>query len=70
MALKVDLDPSLHRVLMIGLLLFFEILLGNLVVLLQDGKMPTEIQTVTILCVAGLQVVTYFLTFLRKEEEE
>lgn len=67
--MKVDLDPSYRKVIAIGILLFFETLLGNIVVQLQTGEPPTQLQTLTILCVAGLSLVTYFLTFLKKEEE-
>ena len=70
MGWKVDLDPTYRRVVVIGVLIFLETLLGNLMVLLQEGALPTPIQALTIACVAGLSLVTYFLAFLRKEEEE
>ena len=65
--LKFDLDPSVARVVAIAILLFFESLLGGLLVILQKGGTPDMQQFVTILSVAGLALITYLLTFLRGE---
>jgi len=70
MKLKFDLDPKKNKVILIGVLLFLETLLGNVLVILQSGSLPTPIQGLTILSVASLSLVTYFLAFLRKEQEK
>lgn len=70
MKLKFDLDPKKNKVILIGVLLFLETLLGNVLVILQSGSLPMPIQVLTILCVASLSLVTYFLAFLRKEQEK
>lgn len=69
MKLKFDLDPSLRKVVAIGILIFMESLLGGLLILSQEGTLPSLVQWITILTVAGLALVTYFLTFLRSESE-
>ena len=66
---KVDFDPTPRKVLLIALLLFIESLLGAIVIQAQEGSFPTPIQWMVIVCVAGLQLVTYLLEFLRSEEE-
>jgi len=68
--LKFDLDPTIGKVIGIGLLLFFEALLGGFLLILQRGTQPTWLEIATVLCIAGISIVTYFLTFLRGEVEE
>ena len=67
--MKVDLDPTPRKVLIIALLSFLEILLGGILTQLATGQMPTEIQWMIIICTAGLQLVTYLSEFLKAEEE-
>lgn len=66
--LKFDLDPSLPRVVMIGVLLFIINLAGNIVVITEGGDYPTELQWITMLCLALITICAYFLEFLKKEE--
>jgi len=68
--LKFELDPTVPRVVTIGILLFFEALIGGILVVLNDGAMPTNVQWLTILLVAALTIVTYYLSFLRTGETE
>jgi len=50
-------------------LLFLDALLLNLLAVLQQGRLPTEVQWATFLTIATLQLVTYLSGFLRKEEK-
>jgi len=68
--MKFDLDPSLTKVAVMGMLLFIETFLGSLLVILNEGKMPSLIQFCTMLAVACLAIVTYFLTFLHTGDTE
>lgn len=66
--MKFDLDPSLSRVMLIGLCIFLETLLGAVIIQMQEvGKVPDLDSLVLILMVAALQLVTYVATFLRKD---
>ena len=67
--MKVDFDPTPRKVLLIALLLFLESLLGAVIIQAQEGNFPTPLQWMVIVCVAGIQLVTYLLEFLRSEEE-
>jgi len=62
---RLDLDPTIARVVVIAILLFCESLLGGILVVLNQGTMPTLVQFCTILCVALLTLVTFLLTFFR-----
>jgi len=66
--LRFDPNPSWRRVVIIGLLLFFEAVLINLLTVLQAGRWPTPVETATFVTVGLIQLVNYFLGFLRKEE--
>ena len=68
--MRFDLDPTLTRVVLIGVLLFLEAFIGGGIVILTEGNMPTPTQWLTIIFVAALTIVTYFLSFLRGEETE
>jgi hypothetical protein len=49
---------------MIGLLLFGEAIVAPTIIVTQQGNMPTLDQFVTIILVAFLQLISYFLVFL------
>jgi len=65
--LKFDLDPPLTKVILLGFLVFVETLIGGILVIVNEGGFPTTLQWFTILLVALLTLVTYFLTFLRTD---
>ena len=67
--MKFDLDPTFGRVIVIGLLEFFIALMGGLLVIVQEGEMPSPVQCVTIFIVAAIALCVYFVTFLRGETE-
>jgi len=62
-------NPGYGRVIAIGILIFLEALLVPLYGQLTQGTWPTPIQIATFLVAASLTLVTYWLGFLRKEEE-
>jgi heme/copper-type cytochrome/quinol oxidase subunit 4 len=64
-SVTLDLDPTKNKVIAMALLTFAEALVGGTFIILQGGEFPTPIQIVTILCFALMQLITYFLTFLR-----
>jgi len=65
---KLDLDPSLTRVCLVGLLLMAELVLIKLVEILSQNRAPTVVEIALFLCLGLLQLVTYILAFLRKDE--
>ena len=70
MTLKFNLDPSLSRVVLTALLEFAIVSLGAVLVLLQEGNMPNEIQIVTIVVMASLGLLTSLQQFVKLEETE
>ena len=68
--IKFDLDPTVPKVVLIGICIFIEALIGGILVITNEGKMPNPIQWLTILCVATLATVLHFSTFLRGEEKK
>jgi len=64
-----DWNPVPKRVILIGILIFIEAILANTLIILQLGRFPNPVEAATILCVALLQLTTYFLGFLRRGEE-
>jgi len=67
--LRFDPNPGVGRVVAIGILLFLEALLLNLLAVLQQGRMPSAVEWTTFVTIALLQLVTYMLGFLRREEK-
>jgi len=67
--LRFDPNPGVGRVAAIGTLLFLEALLLNLLAVLQEGRMPSSVEWTTFVTIAMLQLVTYVLGFLRREEK-
>jgi len=66
--LRFDQNPGYRRVVAIGVLLFLEAVLLNLVAVLQAGRWPTPVEIALFISLGLVQLVTYFLGFLRKEE--
>lgn len=66
--LEFNTDPSFTRVLLIAFLLMLELILVKLAEILGSGRQPTEIELEYLLVLGLLQLVTFTLTFLRKEE--
>jgi len=68
MQLRLDPNPGWRRVAVVGMLLFAEAVLINLLTVLQAGRWPTGVEVATFITVGFIQLVTYWLGFLRKEE--
>jgi len=66
--MRFDPNPGWERVIAIGVLLFLEAVLLNLVAVLQAGRWPTPVEVALFTSLGLVQLVTYFLGFLRKEE--
>lgn len=66
--MRFDTDPSFQRIIITGFLLFLQCLLGLVVVQLEEGELPTDIQWFTMLCIASLLLVTYLIEFLKGED--
>lgn len=62
-----DPSPEVNRVIAIGCLIFLEALLINVYAVLSQGRWPTSVELAGYLTAAALQLVTYWLGFLRKE---
>lgn len=65
MKTRFDLDPTVPKVVVIAFLLFVESLFGNMLLILQNNRMPTAVEALTIVLIAGMVIVTYLLTFMR-----
>ena len=70
MGLKLNFDPPPWKAIIIGILLFFEAIVAPTIIITQQGTMPTDTQIVTIILVACLQLITYFLVFLGYKHQE
>jgi len=70
MKAKFDLDPTIPRVVIVAILLFFEPLLIAMIAITATGRMPTGVEMVTILLTAMLAVVTYLMGFMKVETKE
>jgi len=68
MTIRMTLTPTPVRVLMIGLLMALESILGGLLIVLQSGRLPNEVEMTTLITVALLTVITFFMAFLRTGE--
>jgi len=68
--MKFDLDPTPQRVIVIAVLEFLAALIMGIYLILQTGAMPSEIQTLTIILGAALQLVLFLLAFVKGEELE
>ena len=65
--MRFDLDPSMHKVCIIGLLTFLETLIVAILAILQTGD-PTLMQIMVAILGSCLVLVTYFLTFFKTGE--
>jgi len=70
MKVKLDLDPTVPRVVIIGMLIFLEALIVPLIALTSRGVEPTMLELCTILLVALLALVTYLMSFFHIESKE
>jgi len=66
--MKLNLDPTLKRVALIGFLLMAQLILFKLIEILATGRQPTAIETELLACEGLALLVTYLVTFLQKEE--
>lgn len=69
MTLKLSLNtgPSLNRVILIAVLLMLEAICINLGVIFSQNRMPEPYELGAIFTTVGAQLVTYIVTFLKKE---
>lgn len=65
---KFDLDPTVPRVVIIAILLFAEALLIPAYTILQQGRLPSNIEWLTFVFGAILQLVTFLMAFIKGEE--
>lgn len=70
MKMKFDLDPTVPRVVIVGILIFLEALIVPLIALTSRGVEPTMLELCTILLVALLALVTYLMSFFKVETGE
>jgi len=63
-----NLDPTFQRVCLIGFLLMFELFLIKVIEVTSQGRQPTLEELELFFALGLLQLVTYVLAFLRKEE--
>jgi len=66
---RFDPNPRYERVILIGVLIFLEAVLVNMYAVLQQGRWPTSVELAGFLCVGLIQLVTYWLGFLRRQGE-
>lgn len=66
--LSFNTDPTLQRVILIAFLLMLEAICIGLMTIFSQNRMPTDIELYGIVTTAVLQLITYILTFLKKEE--
>lgn len=68
--MKFDLDPTVPKVIVIAILLFVETVMLATYAILLTGRMPTDVECLTILVGAVIPLVTYLATFLKGNEKE
>ena len=66
--LEFNVDPTLQRVVIIAALLMLEAIFISLGVIFSQNRMPTDYEVGAIITTAAVQLITYVLTFLKKEE--
>ena len=66
--LEFNVDPTLQRVVIIAALLMLEAIFISLGVIFSQNRMPTDYEVGAIITTAAVQLITYILTFLKKEE--
>ena len=65
--LEFNADPTLQRVVIIAALLMLEAIFISLGLIFSQNRMPTDYEVGAIITTAGVQLVTYIVTFLKKE---
>jgi len=70
MKVKIDFDPTVSRVVIIGLLIFLETLLMPIYGVLQSGRYPEVLEVVTYLFGAIITLITYLLAFVKTGQVE
>jgi len=66
--IQLNTNVSLVRVVLIALLMMAELILVKLIEILSQNRMPTIVELTLTLCLGLLLLVTYVMTFLKKEE--
>jgi heme/copper-type cytochrome/quinol oxidase subunit 4 len=69
MDLQFNLDPTVPKVVIIAILIFFEGIAINAYAITQTGRFPAPIEWTTYLLAAFIQLITYLVTFLKSEEK-
>jgi len=64
---KFDPNPGYGRVIVIGILIFAEAVLINMYSILSQGRWPTDLELAGFTVAGLIQLVTYWLGFLRRE---
>lgn len=68
MGLKLNYNPTPLRAVTIGILLCLESMLGGLLIILQQNRLPNQIELLTLCTIAIMTFVTFFAAFLRTGE--
>ena len=68
--MRMNLDPTIPKVVIIALLIFGEAIAIPAFTVTQQGRLPTYIEVLGFLCTAFVQVATYLLTFLQTGKTE
>lgn len=66
--MRLDTDPTWERIVIIGVLQFLITIIGGLLIILQSGDMPSEIQLYIIILTAALELVTLLSAFIKTGE--
>lgn len=66
--MKFDLDPTPQRVVCIAILEFLAAVITGILLILQSGNMPTDVQMLIIVLAALLQLVLFLLAFVKGED--
>ena len=66
--LEFNADPTLQRVVIIAALLMLEAICISLGVIFSQHRMPTDYEVGAIVTTAATQLITFIVTFLKKEE--
>lgn len=70
MAIMLDLDPKVTKVMLIGILIALEAFFIPLYAHLQAGSFPDALDLATWIASAVIQEITYWLVFLKTGEKE
>jgi len=69
MGYKIELNTnvSFYRVVVIAILMMAELMLMKFIEILSQNRMPTMTEVLLTMCLGLLLLVTYIMTFLKKE---